>query len=176
MSSLIYKSGDYDTQKRRIDEVEELYSHEIEEFVESRRVKGSPAASVFRGVYAINQLPENTLASPFTLIVNTQTSNLPGLHWIGVWMDEDRLAEVFDPLAQPTQPRLRKWLYSQKALRIVRNYRMVQHPRSSVCGHFVLVYVLRRPRYKNLKDFLNTELTRSMFLNTKIVKNFYNDK
>ena len=55
----------------------------------------------FHGVYSMDQLPFAVPHYPFFMIINTQAHNLPGAHWISVFIDVSRRGEVFDSLALP---------------------------------------------------------------------------
>ena len=48
----------------------------------------------FYGVYPLNRMP---ILKPGGFIINTQSSNLPGEHWIAVFVKPD-VVKVFDPM------------------------------------------------------------------------------
>ena len=54
----------------------------------------------FHGVYPMNQLP-HVVEPPTFIIVNTDVHNLPGKHWIVLFVDKNFCGEVFDSLASP---------------------------------------------------------------------------
>jgi len=49
----------------------------------------------FVGVFPLNKLPQ-ALRAPANLIVNTDTHNLPGEHWLGVSYQKDGTVYAFD--------------------------------------------------------------------------------
>ena len=57
----------------------------------------------FVGVFPLNRIPHLNGKGAHTFIVNTQTDNLPGQHWIAVRNLWDR-AWIFDPLASHPPP------------------------------------------------------------------------
>ena len=128
-------------------------------------------------MYALDQLPvgETPLLAPFTLVANVQPANLPGLHWIAVWVNAHLEGEIFDPLGLVAPDEVRQWLREQQGVRgrVARSYTMVQHPRSSVCGHFALYYCARRPLCTSLAAFFSHFLSPSLARNYSIVKEFY---
>ena len=67
----------------------------------------------FRGVYPHNRLPMlpplEKLRLPMTLIVNTDTHNLPGRHWTSIYIDKQRHGELFDSLATPPSAHLARY-------------------------------------------------------------------
>ena len=97
----------------------------------------------FHGVFSIDQLPFAVPHYPFIMIVNTQSNNLPGEHWIAIFIDHHKRGEVFDSLAMPLSQPLIHWLN-----RFTRSFRKshlsYQHVLSSKCGAFVLFYILHR--------------------------------
>ena len=60
--------------------------------------------SGFMGTYSFNQIP-NYLPVHSCYIVNVDTENLPGKHWIAVMRGGDDYVKYFDPLGQiPLRP------------------------------------------------------------------------
>ena len=70
--------------------------------------KDKKLSNSFIGVYPIDKLPHlkppvgtGRRRKPITLIVNTDTENLDGQHWLAVFIDhENNVGEVFDSFAQ----------------------------------------------------------------------------
>ena len=119
----------------------------------------------FQGVFSIDQLPFSIPHYPFFMIVNTQSHNLPGAHWITVFIDKNRCGEVFDSLALPIPKRLSQWI-NHFARSLTRNHLMFQFPLSDSCGAFAVYFVLKR---------LNTPVTfsKSFTDNERIVRDFF---
>lgn len=55
----------------------------------------------FGGVYVANQAPKSIDTYPKVLIVNTEPSDEPGVHWLRVWFNDDESAEFYDSYAMP---------------------------------------------------------------------------
>ena len=104
----------------------------------------------FMGVYAMDKLPQRILQLPALFIVNTHSMNLPGQHWIAVYIDTQRHAEVFDSLATPLSEYLLRWLRSFSTS-FKRSVLTLQNPVSASCGAFVLYYILQRVHVKNME-------------------------
>ena len=142
---------------------EELYASEILEF-------GLKKIDYFAGVYALDQLPvrETLLLAPFTLVVNVQPANLPGLPWIAVWVNAQSEGEIFDPLGLVAPDEVRQWLRKQQGMcgDVARSYIMVQHPQSSVWRHLALHYCAQRPLCTSLAAFF------SHFLSSSLARNY----
>jgi len=126
--------------------------------------------NAFLGVFSIDTLPEQIHSFPILLIINTQTSNLPGLHWKAVYISKERIGEVFDSFALPVSICLTQWLN-----RFTRSWHSqsltIQHPLTATCGAFVVYYILMRIHERSLQNCLrifSTNLSR----NDRIVKEF----
>lgn len=126
----------------------------------------------FHDVLSIDTLPKFISHLPFTLIVNMDAHNLPGTHWIAVYIDEHKRGEIFDSLALPTSLPLAKWM-NQFTVSWRRNCRSYQHPLSSNCGAFVLYFVLTRPHVSCMEDITKT-FSPSFYENESLVLSFFN--
>ena len=100
--------------------------------------------SHFLGVCPIDQLPSLPLStSPkttgFCFIVNTDPSNLPGVHWLAVYIDANkrRPGEVFDSYGRPPPLQLQRWL-SKHCREWVYTKRFIQGPLTDLCGVYCI--------------------------------------
>ena len=125
----------------------------------------------FNGIYSIDNLPDSIPRRPFLIIINTHTHNLPGEHWICVFIDQDRNGELFDSLALPVSNILIRWL-NVFTTKWKRNSLSFQHLLSAQCGAFVLCFILNRLHVKNFES-LTAMFTSSPLMNDTIVENFY---
>lgn len=59
----------------------------------------------FLGVLACDQLPKTPVQNlPSSVIINTHSSDLPGEHWLAVYITEDRVGCFFDSFGnEPTR-------------------------------------------------------------------------
>ena len=128
--------------------------------------------SSFHGVFPIDTLPESISNLPFTMVVNMDAHNLPGSHWIAVYIDEHKRGEIFDSLALPTSLPLAKWM-NQFTVSWRKNSRYYQHLLSSHCGAFVIYFVLMRPHVSSIEDVTKT-FTSSLYENESLVLTFFN--
>ena len=119
----------------------------------------------FHGVYSMDKLPFAVPNYPFFMVVNTQAHNLPGAHWISVYIDKNRRGEVFDSLALPIPQPLTRWL-NQFTRSITRNRIAYQHPLSDTCGAFAVYFVLHR-------ICSNVTFSSSILVNERKVRSFY---
>lgn len=123
----------------------------------------------FHGVFSMDQLPFAVPHYPFFMIINTQAHNLPGEHWITVFIDKDKRGEVFDSLALPLSNTLIRWLN-----RFTRSFHVnrfaYQHPLSPTCGAFAVFYTLHRLKDS---DCVSNMFSTSLYDNVKCVEAFY---
>ena len=140
-----------------------LSGQEIEDAIYRHADKATREA--FHGVYSIDQLPFAVPHYPFFMIVNTQAHNLPGAHWVSVFIDKNRRGEVFDSLALPIHKVLLRWL-NQFTRSVIRNHLTYQHFLSDSCGAFVIYFVFHRLQS-------NVTFSPSLYDNEHKVRCFY---
>ena len=132
-----------------------------------RRYALPATKKAFLGVFPIDNLPHRIPQYPAIMIVNTQSHNLPGEHWLSVYISGNRHGEVFDSLGLSLSKRLTHWL-NQFTKKWRTSTKVYQNPFSDKCGGYALYYVLNR--IQNCK----LHLTPSPAINDEIVMTFYN--
>ena len=94
----------------------------------------------FLGVFSKDQLPKTV--GPFhktSLIINLNTSNLPGTHWVAIYARNNE-AYYFDPLAYQPPQSIVTWL-SNNFKQWKASTRQVQPTNSAYCGYFCLHFL-----------------------------------
>ena len=114
--------------------------------------------SSFVGCFAANELKNLMVKSPCFLIVNLDTRDKPGSHWIAIGVFKNKL-EIFDPLGFDlfSWPKiscdllhfLHKYSFSRKVLVSKR----IQAYKSQNCGLYCIYYVMSR----KIKSFLSLQ-------------------
>lgn len=114
---------------------------------------GNKLIDNFKGVYALDQLVNVRPTGP--IIVNTDTSNLPGTHWIAVAFRNDT-AYCFDPLGYPPPLKVITWL-NTNFNRWKCNLRQIQSNLSTQCGYYCLhfLYSVNEYNYIHLYNIIN---------------------
>lgn len=107
------------------------------------------ARTCFRGVFSVDTLPY-TFSLPATFIVNTQASNLPGEHWICVYIDKVQRGEYADSFAMPPPLKVCQWL-NEVCVSWIWNKLCVQHLLSTTCGAHVIFFAVKRPYCDSMK-------------------------
>ena len=85
-----------------------LTTLDLEHFIANHADEATKTA--FLGVFSINNLPRQIPHLPVLLIMNTNTSNLPGQHWKAIYISKRRVGEVFDSLAMPVNLQVEQWM------------------------------------------------------------------
>ena len=120
----------------------------------------------FLGVYAQDQLSNLTLSSyPAYLIVNLDSSQFEGSHWISIGLFSNRL-EIFDSLGfnifswREIPCSLLNFLLKFSVGRKVVTNTKIQSDMSKLCGFYCLFYVLARNvmSFKKIKAYFTTDL------------------
>lgn len=101
--------------------------------------------STFHGVVSRDALPMNPSHKELLLIINTDTSNLPGQHWVA-FIVRRGVGFYFDPMGYPPPLMVTNWIqynYDKWSS----NMRRVQMANSTNCGYFCLhfLYFASRP-------------------------------
>ena len=139
----------------------------------NRLLKCSPN---FIGCFAENELKSLHFGSlPCFLIVNLDSSYMPGSHWIGIGIFKNKL-EVFDSLGFDifNWPRiscsLMRLLQQAAVSKKVRISKQLQPNSSSLCGLYSVFYVLYRPHFsfKCLQNVFTSKLSRNDYLLLKL--------
>lgn len=95
-------------------------------------------ARVFRGVYPLDYINKTSFRSG-VYICNTQPSTKKGEHWVAVWISRNRRGYYFDSFGlPPVLPELITFL--GKCTSWSYNKRPLQHPGTSVCGQYCVLF------------------------------------
>ena len=104
------------------------------------------ARRVFRGVYPRNKLPAY-VTYPSIFIINTDTSDKPGLHWVAVSFNSFGYGEYFDSFGiPPLHSEILNFVQRHSFHPYRYNSRFLQDMTSSTCGLYVIYYVLLKSR------------------------------
>jgi hypothetical protein len=110
--------------------------------------------SCFRGVYARNTLPKKVKKLPAGFVVNTDPIQLPGQHWVSIFIDKNGVADYFDSYGLPPlhkdflnflENNSTRWSYSKYPL---------QAEMSMVCGFYAILFLRCRCLDIDLHNFI----------------------
>ena len=113
----------------------------------------------FRGVYMRDQLPV-TPNEKESGIVNLNTSQQTGSHWVGYFKDGAKRM-YFDSFGQITPLEIQKYLKTKKEFEnkdpvIERNTDIVQQPNTNICGHLCIYVLDNLSKGKNYSDVIQS--------------------
>ena len=124
----------------------------------------------FRGIYPIDLIPEN-LPSKSIIIVNQDTSNQKGSHWVVIHYTSDAIVEYFDSVGKPPKLEVQNLLLSQDMMYMYNNRRL-QSYNTYTCGLFCLFYSYYSCRGVNLNGILR-HFSDSLLDNELLVSSFF---
>lgn len=148
-----------------------LTSNELHDLIQSYSDKATKQA--FIGIFSMDKLPQSLPQLPILLIVNTDSSNLPGEHWKAVFISSEKIGEVFDSLALPIEIFLHRWMNTFSWKWTV-SKRRIQNPLSATCGAFTLYFVLNRLNKKSMSDCIRI-FTNNLHANDVLMENFVDE-
>ena len=111
---------------------------------------------LFGGVNAADQLPTQPVRSePRGYIVNTDTHDRPGQHWIALWSQDDG-CEIMDSYGVPLETYKTKhvlqWLNANWSV-MERNNQSLQAIKSATCSHTALTFFIESSQGRSLRQF-----------------------
>ena len=167
------KTGDcFKSFARQIQEIEKKDVNITADFITSS-LNCSPN---FIGCYAEDQVENLQITSfPCFIIVNIDSSELSGSHWIGLGIFQDRI-EIFDPLGfnifnwSRIPCTLLNFLHNLSVTKTVAINPRIQSDESKFCGLFSIFYVLKRAKQSFSDvfapfDLINLEINDCILLN-----------
>lgn len=113
----------------------------------------------FRGIYSSYELVHSPRAMgwpvqpPHALIINTDSKNLPGKHWVAIYITENGQGEVMDSYGILPPTNVQRWL-TMHTHRWINNKYLIQPPKSDSCGQFCADYLIRRSHADSMDSVL----------------------
>ena len=115
-----------------------MYTDEIEAY-------GRALVPHFLGVYPLDKMPSH-ICIPSRLIVNTDTHNLKGEHWLAVSYEHSGIIYAFDPLGFYYPKLLVERLHRLPHRRIIYNRKAYQMPWENTCGQHCLNFLYKQSK------------------------------
>ena len=102
------------------------------------------------GVFARDELPDLTREiRPWCLILNNDTKDKPGTHWLALYAPSARSIKLFDSFGfYPS-------MYSFDSLDPLHSSYSLQSPSTSVCGHYCIVYIYLHSHNYSIYDIVD---------------------
>lgn len=130
-----------------------------------RIAKSDPAvAKAYVGVYSMDGDWTEPTKLPACYVINTDTRQGTGEHWVTFYLDDDGSSDYFDPYGTAPIKKIYKWL-KKKTPTIRYNTKWIQGPLSGICWAYVLYFLHMRCRHVPLEtilaSFRNYDFTRN---------------
>jgi hypothetical protein len=105
----------------------------------SRKLKRSRVTRRnFGGVFAADRIPPPGRI-PISYVVNTDTADKPGEHWVGLFIKSRHHIYYFDSYAKPPNEYLSRYL--SQFSKVTSNQKTFQAEESTVCGYYILYFI-----------------------------------
>ena len=127
--------------------------------------------TIYRGIYASDELPDITHSSlPMVIVANTDPADRPGRHWICMYFDEEDHGEFFDSFGMPPQRTFERFMERNCSVWTF-NDKQMQSAISRFCGHYCVWYCMMKNRGIKL-HLLTNAMTTDTGLNDFLVHRF----
>lgn len=99
--------------------------------------------NVFYGVYSCDELEqlEPPIQTKIALIINTDPSNKPGMHWQCLWIIDDRTSYFFDSYGRPPTNHYIKEFIKKNSNETVWKNQQLQSFDSLLCGEYCCIFL-----------------------------------
>ena len=128
-------------------------------------------ARYYGGVVAKDLLPSTTMKPSF-YIVNQDTSEKVGSHWIAMFLLDGHMSEYFDPLGKEPDLDFKRYMTLQSQSYQF-NEKRCQNYSSNLCGQYCLFYCYFRARGYSMTDILDMFNEKDLVYNDQMVYFFY---
>ena len=130
-----------------------MNNHQIEGLL----LRDGCVSSKFRGAIPYDLLPSKTTSFPSLYVVNSDSSDGRGKHWMCIYMEEEgKMPELFDSLARGVHHYDRKIedFIIKHGPRYKTNVKRIQGQNSDVCADYCILYAYFRCRGVSMEKFL----------------------
>lgn len=128
---------------------------------------------IFIGVFASDKLPKLT-QRPACLVVNTDPSNLPGTHWIAIFIPNKGKSIFFDSYGRfPWDDRFRKFLKNSNNKGYTYNGKKIQSNFSNLCGQYCCTFLYAKCKGQNMRSFMKIFQNNKPLENDKKIKKMF---
>jgi len=109
---------------------------------------------------------------PAMFVLNTDSSNGPGIHWCLAIFYEDNICQFFDPLGEPPDAYNFHISMLNKCANVLFNEFPVQAPLSSTCGHHCIFFAYHIARGLSSKEIMSKYSKQCLQWNDYMVNSF----
>jgi hypothetical protein len=128
--------------------------------------------TVFTDILPSDRLPREIRKGPRGYILNTDASDMPGSHWVAIYITEDGKGEFWDSYGQAPGFYNQNFTFLDKHCgTFTWNKIILQVPSSDVCGQYTFFFALHRCRRIPMSTIANM-FTDSKEWNNELVRDF----
>lgn len=131
-------------------------------------------SKIFKGVYACNQIPHKKIKESTLYVVNLQTSDNVGDHWVSIFLTPNQF-ELFDSggrlLVDHVYLNHLKMFHSDKKFKY--NPKQIQGYRSDLCGEFVCLFAIAKATSISTKKFVDVFNAKNLDDNDYLVLRYF---
>ena len=110
---------------------------------------------VYRGTFARNELCRKKFRKPFAIVINTDSLQQAGEHWVAVFAPVRGRCEYFDPMGWPPPHKQILRFLNTTAKQYVYCCEPLQGAASNKCGRFCIAFIKARDKGISYEDFIN---------------------
>ena len=126
----------------------------------------------FLGVFSHDTLPQQTLHTGDSLVINYNNQDEPGSHWICVFIG-DEYPEVFDSFGVVPSKIIQEWLKKHTGSKhISYSSHQIQNKWSTMCGWYCIHYIMERTKGISQYDVIHNFEMNDTKTNEKILKKY----
>ena len=139
-----------------------MNNYEIDDILK----RASGKSLFYRGVYSSDNLPKRKIVRlPMALVANLSPSSSIGTHWISIFINKNRIGHYFDSYGlPPVQEDIVKFLH-RNCRKIKYNYTQLQSTNSSVCGAYVICYIIYTMKNQDSQKQFKDLFSKNTFIN-----------
>lgn len=126
----------------------------------------------FYGVFPSDKLPRFWIEQPTTIIANTDPSNLPGTHWVAIYVNKKKEGIFFNSYGTPPHLEIFEKRMRENCKSFKWNTKTMQSPFSNVCGQYCIMFLWYMLKGYSLRRFC-AKFTKNYILNDRKVSQFY---
>ena len=121
--------------------------------IEGLLKKDSQAKKIFKKVCALDEIEVPSYHSAY--VINSDTSDKKGEHWVAVYFDKNRRGEYFDSYGLPPAILGLEAYMDRFSMNWIYNRKTIQSLFSNVCGHYCVYFILFSCRNISLHAILS---------------------
>ena len=110
--------------------------------IEGLLKKDSQAKKILKNVCTLDEI--EVLSYPSAYVINSDTSNKKGEHWVAVYFDKNRRGKYFYSYGLPPAILGPEAYMDRFSLDWIYNRKTIQSLFSNVCGHYCVHFILLR--------------------------------